>query len=178
MLVLTILQLCTLYFSMIAPFFLSDIDIVQNILFVLLVIVPAINFIYGLVVWQRAGDKRKLAEKWKKILIVTKILLIPFYIANFIAWVLVTVVGIVPVFMFLLVLASLMGFIFTYWIFLSTAIYSLAIFKEYYNEGYYPKWIFIILLLSQFIFVIDILGVIILEIIIRINRKKIKNEVG
>lgn len=177
MLVLTIFLLCTLYFSMIAPFVFSDIDLVQNILFVLLVIVPAINFIYGLVVWHRAGDKRKLVKKWKKILIITKILLIPFYIANFIAWVLATVVGIVPIFMFLLVLAPLMGFIFTYWIFLSTATYSFAIFKGYYNEGYYPKWIFIILLLSQFIFVIDILGVIILEIIIRINSKKIKNEV-
>ncbi len=176
MFVLTLLLVCTLYFSMIAPFAFGDIALVQMIVFGLLVLVPVVNCVYGLVAWRGSGDKRKLVERWKKILLITKIVLIPFYIANFIAWFLATVVGMVPVFMFLLVLAPVMGFIFTYWIFLSTITYSIAIFKVYYNEGYYPKWVFVILLLSQFIFVIDILGVVILEIMIRIKNKKLKRE--
>lgn len=177
MLVLTVLLICTLYFSMIAPFVFSDIALVQDILFILFFLVPATNFVYGIIAWHKSNDKRELAKKWKKILTITKIVLIPFYIVNFIAWVLVTIVGIVPVFMYLLVLAPLMGFIFTYWIFLSTVTYSIAIFKEYYNEGYYPKWTLNILLLSQFIFVMDILGIFVLDIIIRKNSKKSKNEV-
>lgn len=177
MVVLIILLISTLYFCVIAPFVFSNVAYIQEIVYILLAIVPAANFIYGIVAWRRSSDKRKLTERWKKILIITKIVLIPFYTINFIAWVLVTFVGIVPVFMFLLVLAPLMGIIFTYWIFLSTVTYSLAIFKEYYNEGYYSKQIFIILLISQFIFIIDIFGVIALETLIRINKKKDKHEV-
>jgi len=78
--------------------------------------------------------------------------------------------------MFLLVLAPMMGVVYTYWIFLSTITYALAIIKAYYKEGYFPKWMYFAFVISQFIFVIDVIGIITLEIIIIIKSKKEKEK--
>ena len=47
MLLFIILLVCTLYFSIIAPLVFHDVVFIQEIVYVLLALVPAINIIYG-----------------------------------------------------------------------------------------------------------------------------------
>ena len=172
MFLLSLLLICTLYFGIALGIIFEHVDAIQYLVFFMLVIIPIVNVIYGLVGWSKSRNKLDMADKWKQILLRTKIILIPFYTINFIIWSLATLVGIVPVFMFLLVLTPIMGFIFTYWIFLSTITYSIAIIREYYNAGYYHKFLFIVLIISQFIFVADVVGIIVLDILVKANKGK------
>jgi len=134
-------------------------------------ILPLVNILYAIFYSKKISKDEEKVKKWNRNILIIKIVLIPFYTINFILWFLVSILGIVPVFMFLLVVGPIMGIISAYWILLSTSFYSVAVIKEYYKLGYLTKTLKMIFIISQFLFVLDLIGYVVLQFILK-NRIK------
>lgn len=144
---------------------------ISIIVTILNLILPLVNILYAIFYSKKISNDEEKVKKWNRNILIIKIVLIPFYIINFIFWFLVSILGIVPVFMFLLVAGPIMGIISAYWILLSTSFYSVAVIKEYYKFGYLTKTLKMIFIISQFLFVLDLIGYVVLQFILK-NRMK------
>lgn len=176
MLVLLVALVSELYIGPILYFVFSKStsisDSISIIVTILNLILPLVNILYAIFYSKKISNDEEKVKKWNRNILIIKIVLIPFYIINFILWFLVSILGIVPTFMFLLVVGPIMGVISAYWILLSTSFYSVAVIREYYKFGYLSKTLKMILIISQFIFVLDLIGYVVLQIILK-NRMKL-----
>lgn len=173
LLILTILALYSTYFGLVV---MSE-YMWGAVFYILPLLMPIINLIYALYKQKRIENKEIIVKKWNKRVMITKLVLIPFYIINFVIWFMMTIVGIVPTFMFLLVMGPLIGTLYTYWLNLSTITYSIVALREGYRAGYINKAVFVLLIISQCILVLDVVGVIVYQIIITVKRDEVEKRV-
>lgn len=168
MLVLLVILICTLYLIQISPFIIPE--GIAWIFVEVSIILPIVNTIYALIFKKKIKSNEEILEKWNRNILISKLVLIPFFIFNFVAWFLATLIGIVPMFMFILFTAPIVGIVYTYWIFLSTTAYSVIVIREHYKSGYMSRFMYLVLAISQFIFVCDVVGFIVLQMVIK-NKK-------
>jgi hypothetical protein len=176
MLVLLVALVSELYIGPILFFIFSEStsisDSISITVTILTFILPLINIVYAIFYSKRINNDEEKVKKWNKNILIIKIALIPFFIFNFVLWFLVSILGIVPVFMFLLVVGPITGIISSYWILLSTSFYSVAVIREYHKFGYLTKTLKTIFIISQFLLVCDLIGYVVLQFIIK-NKIKV-----
>ncbi len=66
-----------------------------------------------------------------------------------------------------LLAAGPIGLVYTYWIFLPVSVYAVIVMRGYYKSGKINKSLLILFVISQFIYVIDIIGIIIFWISVK-----------
>lgn len=140
---------------------------ISIIVMILNIILPLLNILYAIFYSKSISRDEEKVKAWNKNIMVIKLALIPFYIFNFVFWFLVSTLGIVPVFMFLLVAGPVMGMISAYWILLATSFYSVAVIREYHKFGYLTKTLEKVFIISQFLLVFDLVGYIVLHFIVK-----------
>lgn len=172
MLVLLIILTCTLYLDQIALFIFPE--KISWIFHGLALLSPIVNTIFALINKKNMESNEEILERRIRNILIIKLVLIPFFLLNFMMWCLVTIVGIVPVFMFMLAAAPI-GILYTYWIFLSTTSYSIIVIREYYRFGGMSRLMYFALLISQFIFICDVVGFIVLHMFIK-NKKAVQMQ--
>jgi len=170
MLILLIIFASVLYISQIylfgIQFIVPNPVLIHIIILSLVLIMPLINIIFALIAGRNISNYPEQLLKWSRNVFIIKMVLIPFFIINFCIWFFVTVVGIVPVFMYLLA-AGPIGLVYTYWIFLPVSVYAVIVMRGYYKSGKINKSLLILFVISQFIYVIDIIGIIIFWISVK-----------
>ena len=113
-----------------------------------------------------------------KITMIIKLVLIPYYIVNFIFWGILILITINPFLLWLFPFFVVISVFFTYAYMISTSIHNLSyIFRLLKDKKIEATGIIVFVIISQFIFVLDIIGSIILFMLLEKNKSNFKTEI-
>lgn len=170
-----LMQLCGYWFCAATGASLITTHLSSTGFFVCLILSPVlgiINFRHATRSGRGIAGDRKKTLKYSRAALLFKILMIPFYAINLAVWLLLTASYIVLPGFQLFLAAVPIGIGYTYLVLLTSSAYSLATIRAMRDDPCYSGRTWLVHILLQFVFVIDVIDFIYLSFVIESRCKK------